>query len=138
MDLTVFTAIVAVVSEIISIANVFKRADEAKREKIAAWMQGLGELIQDVADKIELNDYPHNTCAQMEIMVERFPKVVGGILDKDTIDSLAEQLRSCCKVEQLFGELSTLSKKERDNNIVILLNASGKLRGWSSIIKYAE
>ena len=73
MELAVFTSIVGVIKELLGLADAFSQADERNRERVAAWLQQLGELIQDIADKIELNDYPHNTCAQMEIMVDHFP-----------------------------------------------------------------
>lgn len=138
MGLAVFTAVIGVINDILGMASVFKQAEERKRERVAAWLQELGELIKDVADKIELNDYPHNTCAQMEIMVEHFPIIVKGLIDDATIDKLTEQLMACTRVEQLFGELSNMEKRDRDDHIVILLVASGKLQGMSSIVKYDE
>jgi hypothetical protein len=138
MELAVFTGIVGVIKEILGIADAFSQADERKRERVAAWLQQLGELIQDIADKIELNDYPHNTCAQMEIMVDHFPLVVDDLLEKEKLKTITEMLKSCTQIEQLFGEMSTLKKKERDKMIVQLLNASGKLQGLASIIKHMD
>lgn len=138
MELAVFTGIVGVIKEILGIADAFSQADERKRERVAAWLQQLGELIQDIADKIELNDYPHNTCAQMEIMVDHFPLVIDDLLEKEKLKTITEMLKSCTQIEQLFGEMSTLKKKERDKMIVQLLNASGKLQGLASIIKHMD
>lgn len=138
MELAVFTSIVGVIKEIVGISDVFSKAEERKRERIAAWLQELGELIQDVADKIELNDYPHNTCAQMEIMVEHFPLIVEDILPKEKIEELTENLKSVCCVEQLFGELNNIDKEEKDNSIILLLHASGRLQGLASIIKHLD
>lgn len=138
MALEVFTSVVGIINDILGMATVFKQAEERKRERVAAWLQELGELIKDVADKIEVNDYPHNTCAQMEIMVEHFPRIVKGLIDDDTIEIITAKLTACTQVEQLFGELSNMDKRDRDDNIVVLLVASGKLQGLASNVKYAD
>lgn len=138
MELAVFGSIVGVIQDIVGIANVFSQAEERKREKVAAWLQQLGELIKDIADKIELNEYPHNTCAQMEIMVEHFPLIVDDLLSKKQIDKLTKQLKAACNIEQLFGELNNIDKEDKDNSIIVLLNASGRLQGLASIIKHLD
>lgn len=138
MELAVFTGIVGVIKELLGIADAFSQADDRKRERVAAWLQQLGELIQDIADKLELNDYPHNTCAQMEIMVDHFPLIVDDLLEEEKLKTITEMLKSCTQIEQLFGEMSTLKKKERDKMIVQLLHASGKLQGLASIIKHMD
>lgn len=138
MELAVFTGIVGVIKELLGIADAFSQADDRKRERVAAWLQQLGELIQDIADKLELNDYPHNTCAQMEIMVDHFPLIVDDLIEEEKLKTITEMLKSCTQIEQLFGEMSTLKKKERDKMIVQLLHASGKLQGLASIIKHMD
>lgn len=138
MELAVFTGIVGVIKEILGIADAFSQADERRRERVAAWLQQLGELIQDIADKIELNDYPHNTCAQMEIMVDHFPLIVDDLIDAQKLKTISEMLRSCTQIEQLFGEMSTLKKKDRDKMIIQLLHASGRLQGLASVIKHLD
>lgn len=138
MDLVIFNTLISALRGVLGLAKDLSEADDERREKVAAWMQELGELIKDIADKLELNDYPHNTCAQMEIMVDHFPMIVGDLIDDRKLEALSETLRSCTKVEQLFGEASTLDKEQKDDMIIQLLNASGKLQGLASIIKYAE
>lgn len=138
MEIVVFTSIVGVIKEIVGISDALSQADERKRERVAAWLQELGELIQDIADKIELNDYPHNTCAQMEIMVDHFPMVIDDLIEEEKSKTIIEMLRTCTHIEQLFGEISVLKKKERDRMIVQLLHASGKLQGLASIIKHMD
>lgn len=138
MELAVFTSIVGVIKELLGLADSFSQADERKRERVAAWLQQLGELIQDIADKIELNDYPHNTCAQMEIMVDHFPLIVDDLLEEEKLKTITEMLKSCTQIEQLFGEMNNVKKKECDKMIVQLLNASGKLQGLASIIKHMD
>lgn len=138
MELALFKTIIEAVQGILGIANELSQADDRKRERVAAWLQQLGELIQDIADKLELNDFPHNTCAQMEIMVDHFPLIVDDLLHPEKIKVITEMLRSCTQIEQLFGEMSTLKKKERDKMIIQLLHASGKLQGLASVIKHMD
>lgn len=138
MELAIFKTIIDAIQGVLGIANELSKADDRKRERVAAWLQELGELIQDIADKIELNDYPHNTCAQMEIMVDHFPMVIDDLIEEEKSKTIIEMLRTCTQIEQLFGEISTLKKKERDRMIVQLLHASGKLQGLASIIKHMD
>jgi hypothetical protein len=138
MSLAVFDAVIQSVNCVLGLASEFSKAEERKRERVAAWLQELGELIQDIADKIELNDYPHNTCAQMEIMVDHFPLIVDDLIHPDKLKTITEMHRACTQIEQLFGEVNNVKKKERDKMIVKLLNASGKLQGLASIIKHMD
>ncbi len=138
MELTLFKTIIEAIQGVVGIANELSQADDRKRERVAAWLQQLGELIQDIADNLELNDYPHNTCAQMEIMVDHFPLIVDDLIEEEKLKTITEMLKSCTQIEQLFGEMSTLKKKERDKMIVQLLHASGKLQGLASIIKHMD
>jgi hypothetical protein len=138
MELAVFTSIVGVIKELLGLADAFSQADERKRERVAAWLQQLGELIQDIADKIELNDYPHNTCAQMEIMVDHFPLIVDGLIDSQKVDMVHDILKNSAKIEALFGEAQHVDKETRDDMINSLLRASGKLQGLASVIKHLD
>lgn len=136
MSLAVFDAVIQSINCVLGLAGELSKAEERRRERVSAWLQELGELIQDIADKIELNDYPHNTCAQMEIMVDHFPLIVDDLIHPEKLKTITKMLRACAQIEQLFGEMSSVNKKERDKMIITLLNASGKLQGLASIIRY--
>jgi len=138
MSLAVFDAVIRGVNCILGLAGELSQAEERRRDRVAAWIQELGEIIQDVADKLELNDYPHNTCAQMEIMVEHFPLIVGDLVHETKIETIQETLRLSTKIETLFGEAQNVDKEQRDDMINTLLRASGKLQGLASIIKHMD
>ena len=138
MSLAVFDALIQGVNCVLGLAGELSKAEERRRERVAAWLQELGELIQDIADKIELNDYPHNTCAQMEIMVDHFPLIVDDLIHAEKLKTITEILRACTRIEQLFGEMNNVKKKDRDKMIVQLLQASGKLKGLATIIRHME
>ncbi len=138
MSLAVFDAVIRGVNCILGLAGELSQAEERRRDRVAAWIQELGEIIQDVADKLELNDYPHNTCAQMEIMVEHFPLIVGDLVHETKIETIQETLRLSTKIEALFGEAQNADKEQRDDMINTLLRASGKLQGLASIIKHMD
>jgi hypothetical protein len=138
MSVVVFDAVIRGVNCILGLAGELSKAEERRRERVAAWIQELGEIIEDVANKLELNDYPHNTCAQMEIMVEHFPLIVGDLVHKKKIETIQEILRSSSQIEILFGEAQNADKEQRDDMINTLLRASGKLQGLASIIKHMD
>lgn len=138
MELAAFTAITNAIQGVMNMAGEFSKAEERKRERVAAWLQELSEVIQDIADKIELNDYPHNTCAQMEIMVEHFPNIVDDLIPPKKLDKLVRALKASTQVEKLFGEISNMDKQEQHDKIAILLTASGKLSGLASVIRHMD
>lgn len=138
MSLVVFDALIQGVNCVLGLAGELSKAEERRRERVASWLQELGELIQDIADKIEVNDFPHNTCAQMEIMVDHFPLIVDDLLNPKKLKKITEMLRACTQIEQLFGEMSAVKKKQRDKMIVQLLHASGQLQGLASVIKHMD
>ena len=55
MELAAFAAITKALQGVMNLANEFSKAEERKRERVAAWLQELSEVIQDIADKLELN-----------------------------------------------------------------------------------
>jgi hypothetical protein len=138
MEFTVFSALVEAIQKILGIAETLSQAEERRRERVAAWLNHLSEVIGDIADKIELGQYPHEMCAQMEIMVMHFPKLVDGLIEEDQLNSLMDSLVASTKIEQLFGELHELGKQEKDEKLIILLNASGKLAGLATIVKHMD
>ena len=119
------------------------KQEKQKDIKYLPWVekfrpQELSEIINEIADKLELNEYPYNTCAQMEIMVDHFPVIVGDLVDEDKSVLLTELLKSSSQIEKLYGEMATMDKTERDQMIVALLLASGRLEGLASIIRHME
>lgn len=138
MSLVVFDALIQGVNCVLGLAGELSKAEERRRERVSSWLQELGELIQDIADKIEVNDFPHNTCAQMEIMIDHFPLIVDDLLNPKKLQKITEMLRACTQIEQLFGEMSAVKKKQRDKMIVQLLHASGQLQGLASVIKHMD
>lgn len=138
MSLVVFDAVIRGVNCVLGLAGELSKAEERRRERVAAWIQELGEIIQDVADNLETNDYPHNTCAQMEIMIEHFPLVVGDLVHDTKIETIQTILKDSTRIEALFGEAQNADKEQRDDMINTLLRASGKLQGLASIIKHMD
>lgn len=138
MELTIFSTLITAIQGILGVANDLSKAEERRRERVAAWIQELSEIINEIADKLELNEYPYNTCAQMEIMVDHFPVIVGDLVDEDKSVLLTELLKSSSQIEKLYGEMSNMDKSERDQMIVALLLASGRLEGLASIIRHME
>jgi len=138
MSLAVFDAVIRGVNCVLGLAGELSKAEERKRERVAAWIQELGEIIQDVADKLEINEYPHNTCAQMEIMIEHFPLVVGDLVHDTKIETIQTALKDSTKIEALFGEAQNADKEQRDDMINTLLRASGKLQGLATIIRHMD
>lgn len=138
MSLAVFDALIQGVNCILGLAGELSKAEERKRERVAAWIAELGEIIQEVADNLELNDYPHNTCAQMEIMIEHFSMVVDGLVHPAKLVMVQDILKTSSQIEALFGEAQNVDKEKRDDMINTLLRASGKLQGLASIIRHMD
>lgn len=138
MEFAVFGSIIEAIQKIFNIADTLGQAEERRRERVAAWLNQLSEIIRDVADKIELDQYPHEMCAQMEIMVTHFPRLVDDLIEDELLHSLMESLITSTQIEQLFGELNNVNKEEKHDKLAILLNASGKLAGLASIIKHMD
>lgn len=139
MSLTVFSTLITAVQGVLGVATDFAKADEHKRYKIAGWMQELSEILTDIADKVELGEeYPYNACAQMEIMVDKFPDLVGDLVTPKKLKLITEHLKASTDIEKLFGELNAMDDDERYQMITALLFASGKLEGLASIIRHLD
>jgi hypothetical protein len=138
MSLAVFDAVIRGVECVLGLAGEFSKANERKKERVAAWLQELGEIIQTVADQLEYGEYPHKTCAQMEVMIQHFAPVADGLLDPSKADTIHNILKDSTRIEELFGEAQNVDKEQRDDMINTLLRASGKLQGLASVIKHMD
>jgi hypothetical protein len=108
-----------------NLKEMFAKAKQEKREKIAVYFEQISECLMITAAILRENKYPYGSCAQMGIFANMLPKVIDNILNSEKTTELSDKLRSAQKLEQLFHDLSVLNASDREEQLGNLEGAAG-------------
>lgn len=126
MELTTFKLLIDIT---IGLCDLAKGLFVNDKKILGEWMIDLGKLIDEVADSLEQNRYPHTTCAKMQYMANQFYGLAEKTIDDPGLaQSLAIKLHQTQKIELLFGELSSLSDRERAWHLMQLRDMAGTIQ----------
>lgn len=132
MELATFKIIVDIG---ISLYNVTRSLTGHERRKtLGNWMQELGVLVEEIAVKLELGEFPYTTCARMSYMVDHFSELMDGHLDEQEIKSLHTMLVDARNIERLYGEISQLNPEQKAEKIIALKEVAGTLQAAGNMM----
>ena len=132
MELLTFKMIVDIG---ISLFNVTKSlTGNDRRKSVGNWMKDLGLLVEEVAIKLELGEFPHTACAKMSYMVDHFEDMMLGHLEEKELADLYKMLQDARNIERLYAEISQLSPEEKSEKIVALKEISGTLQAAGDML----
>lgn len=104
-----------------------------RRKNLGAWMFGLGQLIEEIANELQNGRYPHTACAKMDYMVSKFREAVG--TDDPEWIEMESKLQQARNVEHLFGEMQSLDEKDRIKHVIQLRETAGHLLGAGDMLQ---
>lgn len=136
MDLlTVSLAIFTIAEKVFSLREKLFNSREDETAKLASWFQSTGDLLSSVAKGLRLDVYPYEKCAQLKYTLDQMSTVLESYLDDREIGEFYSLIESAYRVEQLFGEMRTLTENEREQNIRAIEDAVGKFYAAANFIK---
>lgn len=107
----------------------------SNKENIISWLKELADLVESVAHDLEAGIYPHSKCAQMEFYLLSLYDILKKHLEPQHSKKLFDLIQQAYQVEKLLGELNTLTSKEKEYNISVMLGAAGTFRGLADYLK---
>lgn len=113
---------------IVDIFNKLKISDQQERERISFLLEKIAEVLEFVADKLEINEYPHQKCEEMRMYSQELVDKISGVLTKERTDELYNSLMESSEIERLYAE--------RNNDTINEIRiCAGKFRATSIIVK---
>lgn len=119
--------------------TVFKIKDKINtkddKEGASHFLNKIGDLLDSVADDLEVSIYPHNKCSEMWSYLKGFESIMESKISVTERVILQNEISQAYQVEKLLGELNQLSPELRQKNIATIKSAAGSFRAASTIIR---
>ena len=102
---------------------------EQNKEKISQLLLEISEILDDTAEKLSNDDYPHNNCVVMERLSSELHSNLLEYLPKKDINVLRDSLIEASQVEKQFA-----LRKEKET-IPSIERAAGEFKVMSMLLK---
>jgi len=99
--------------------------NDARREKVAEYLDEIAKTIREAANTFKKGDVPHGSCAIMEHLALSLPQTIGDFTGKAEAIDLQTKLLQAHNIEKFMLDLSKNDKKERAETIAKMEQAAG-------------
>ena len=113
----------------------FQQADIAKRGRAADFLAAIAQAIELTSAQLRAGRYPAGSCQELLIFSEQMPVVMGDIIGAEKAATFGAELKAVHEIEQLYGELQSLSETERDERLRKLDETAGLFRATAACLK---
>jgi hypothetical protein len=103
---------------------------EQKQEKISSLLLEISEILNDTAEKLSKDEYPHDNCVVMQRLSTELHSNLLEFLPKKDVNVLKDSLMEASQIEKQF----TL-RKDIDT-IPSIKRAAGEFRVMSILLKF--
>ena len=122
------SVVIDICKEIVDLLMKNKQIRKEKKEKISKILEEISVILQDTANKLKLDEYPHGNCSVMEkLSLDLEKKLYGEIPDED-IRHLIETLIISSKLEKEFA------LRKVPETIPMIERASGEFKSMSMLL----
>ena len=123
------STVIDICKNIIDFAAKSKEIHEEKKEKISIILNEISSILEDTANKLKNDEYPHGNCVIMEKLSNELHSNLVDYFPEEDINDLHKVLIESSRVEREFAD-----RKEPDT-IPSILRASGEFKAMSILIK---
>jgi hypothetical protein len=115
-----------------SVVDLVVKNKQMKKEtkiRIAILLEEISNLLEDTANKLSNNEYPHFNCALMNKMSDHLYFHLTDYIPENQLKELHDSLRESSQVEKQFanrGEISTIPS---------IYEAAGNFKAFSLLLK---
>ncbi len=135
------TVIVEVLLEVgKELFGVITRRKEARSEdrsarilRIADYFTDLGRTIEETSESLKHGQYPAGQCQHLLVHAEQMEETIGDLVPN--AKQYADKVKQVWQIEQLYGELSTLSDDDRRAKLRLLDEAAGYFHAIAAHLK---
>lgn len=112
-----------------------KFTSKPDKEKYAVFLHLVGELLLDVSNHLEEGRYPHDKCQEMWHYLQELRSAMKSVLTDEQASHLVSQITEAHRVEQLFGQMGTLSMEEKGEQLQAIRSAAGSFIAVSNLLR---
>lgn len=109
--------------------NTNKHAKSELKLRISVLLEEISKLLEDTANKLEKDEYPHFNCALLEKMTNHLHFHLMEHVPQDEVDSLRKVLLESTQIEKEF------TKRNEPETIPQIKKAAGEFKAMSLIMK---
>lgn len=113
----------------------FRQAERARRDRMADYFMAVGTVLNDTAEKLRKGEYPHGSCAQLEVHAKSLVSVVGDEIGQAEAQKWADKLDQAHEIERVHTELEQLPKSNRPAEIAAIDEAAGVFKAMAVNLK---
>jgi hypothetical protein len=124
-----FGIVIDICKSVIDLVSKDKEIKLEKRLRISQILSEISSILQDTADKLKKNEYPHANCAAMTSLSNNLHFILIDLVNMDMLDNLHHLLVEASQIEKQFAlrkELDTIPKIEE---------AAGEFKAMSLILR---
>jgi len=114
-----------IVGTLFDLANKKQELSEKKRERLSELFSKISTVIDDVATKLENDEYPSKSCSIMQDLSINIMLLVNSELPEDKAEELAIKLNKVCFLEEEYAQ------RKSNDTIKNLRMISGKFEALS-------
>ena len=92
-------------------------------------LEEIAKILEDTANKLSVNEYPHFNCALMEKMCDHFHFHLTGAVPEDQLDELYESMKEASQVEKQFAI------RHEPDTIPSIFKAAGEFKALGLLLK---
>jgi hypothetical protein len=115
-----------------SAIDLFYKSKETNKDtklRVGILLEEISKILQDTADKLSKDEYPHFNCFLMEKMCDHLHFRITGIVPKEQLNELYDALKEASQVEKQF------SLRRDPNTIPEIYKAAAEFKSLSLMIK---
>ena len=114
-----------------------RKATRDRKDRVADYFDSLATLVESVAASLRRGEYPHGSCAQLHTLASLMTTTLEGLIGEDEARDYQERLLGIWQIEQLFGDLQSMSPKQAENRLVEIEQAAGYFRAIAMHLRAA-
>ena len=111
------------------------KARKDRKKDVADFIDAIAKTIDDTIGALRSNQYPGGKCAELFAHSKQMEAAIGDLIGQLKAQELAAQLQEIWEIEQLFGELQSVTPPERSRKLSVLDDAAGQFRATAAFVR---
>ena len=128
--IVMFSIIIDICKSIIDLISKDNEVRLETRLRMSTILLEISQVLQDTADKLKKDEYPHSNCAVMERLSNNLHFILIDLVNMDVLDNLYELLVQSSQVEKQFAT------RNDPDTIPTIEKAAGEFRAMSMILRH--
>jgi len=120
---------IGLLKDVIDLVVKNKKMEKETKFRIGVLLEEMSKILEDTADKLSKNQYPHFNCALMDKMSDHLNFHLTNYLPKEQLKELNDSLKEASQVEKQFAI------REELQTIPSIYNAAATFKTFSLLLK---